>query len=102
MLTGASIFCARIYSERQGDGRLAVVFGQYLGRDWVHLINNPPRKFDLFVKKELLVTAPDRAQPADLPSRGDGRNCLYHLPASTWIVRTYRVVWERSKTGIRM
>ena len=46
MLNDASIFCAGIYSERQGDGRFAVVFGQYLDRDWVHLINNPPRKFE--------------------------------------------------------
>ena len=99
MLNDASIFCAGIYSERQGDGRFAVVFGQYLDRDWVHLINNPPRKFERIASPRR-QTVPRGAQPADLPSRGDDRNCLYHLPVSTWIVRTYRVVRERSKTGI--
>ena len=45
-LTATSTFCARTYSERRGNGRFAVVFGQHLGRDWIHLISDPPRNID--------------------------------------------------------
>ena len=105
-LTATSTFCARTYSERRGNGRFAVVFGQHLGRDWIHLISDPPRNIDRSVRKKWLVDAADHVQPADPPSRGNSRRRIWirhiRLPESTWIVRTCRIVWESLNIGVRM
>ena len=104
-LTGANPFCVRTYSNEQGNSRFAVVFGQFLGWDWVHWIDDPPS--DPFRFEMLALKGIDRAQSmAYLPCR-DGthsrRMWVHHgrLPGS-WIVRTYRAVWERSKIQVRV
>ena len=54
-----------------------------------------------------MVKGPDRSRSmADAPSRRDcrGHMWIHHMrvPGSTWIVRTRRVVWERSRIGVRI
>ena len=106
-LTTTDTFRVRTYSERKGNGRFAVAFGHYFGQDWIHLINHPPNLFTRDDVEELVVKGSARSQAmADLPSRGDyrGRTWVHHmcLPASIWIVRTHRIVWERSRVGIKL
>ena len=101
-LTDANPLCVKTYSERQGNSRFAVAFGQCFGLDWVHLINDLPSRLSW---GKLLVKGPEYARSmADTPSRGDcrGRLWVHHLPVSSWIVRTHRVVWERSTIGVRI
>ena len=104
--TGASSLCVRVYSD--GQASFAVAFGQYFGQDWIHCIWVPSASgFSWPEEQHLLVRGPERAQSmADAPSRGEryGRVWVKDtcLPQSTWIVRTSRVVWERSKIGVRM
>ena len=55
----------------------------------------------------LICRGPDSALAmADKPSKNDSCGRLwishFHLPKSTWVVRTYRVAWERSKIRFRM
>ena len=104
-LTNANSLSVKTYSERQGDGRFAVAFGQCFGLDWVYMINYLPGEFDCLDELQLLVKVPDRARSmADIPAQGDCRRRLWvqHFHVSTWIVRISRVVWGRSIIGVRM
>ena len=107
VLTATNTLCITTYSERQGNGRFTLAFGQCFGQDWIHLINDAPNPFSWYDTGELVIKGPDCSQSmADVPSRGDlyGRLWVLHcrLPGSTWIVRTCRVVWERSRIGVQM
>ena len=104
-LTGANPFCARVYSD--GNASFVVECGQFLGQDWIHISNNPPDGFSEFFEAESMLRGPERVRSmVDVPSRTElyGRVWVNHisLPESTWIVRTSRVVWERSRIGVRM
>ena len=104
-LTGASCLCVRVYSRRHT--RFAVAFGQYFGQDWIRCIWVPGARRFFPDEQALLDTGAEHAQSmADAPSRGEryGRVWVKNtcLPQSNWIVRTSRVVWERSKIGVRM
>ena len=106
-LTTTSPLYTRTYSERQGNGRFAVAFGQCFGQDWIQLMNNPPDRFTTLNTEKMVVRGAARSQSmADVPSRGDcrGHVWVHHmcLPDSTWIIRTSRVVWERSKIAVQM
>ena len=106
-LTNTDPFCIKTYSEERGNGYFKVGFGQCLGLDWVHLdVARYPEPN--WIEHTLKVQVPGVAlSMADPPSQVDspGR-CLwvYHLwlPESTWIVRIYRMAWERSKIRLRM
>ena len=94
----------RVYFERRGSGRFAVIFGQCFGQDWIRLVNNPPKQFLPSDIGDLMFMELDHM--SDMPCRGDwrGRVWVHHLclPGSAWIVRTRRVVWERLRTGIQI
>ena len=97
-------YCVKTYSQRQSNRRFTVAFGRCFGRDWVHLVNNPSSEFN---ERELMLRGPERAQSmAKAPFRADRSGCVWihhiRLPGSTWIVRTSRVVWEKSRIGVRM
>ena len=86
-----------------------VIFGQCLGLSWVHLDDFPLGTIPCINEDVVLIArGPDWAlSMADGPPRGDfhdGRLWIHHLrrPRSTWIVRTYRVAWERSRVRLRM
>ena len=108
-LTGASPLCVRVYSDRESNCRFALTLGQWFGRDFIHCTCKAPTS-ELLLSEELntmLVRGPERVQSmAEAPSRGEcyGRVWINHtcLLGSTWIVRTSRVVWERSRIGVRM
>ena len=105
-LTNTSPFCVKTYSEERGNGLFKVDFGQCLGLDWVHLdvVRNPRPWIDGAWK----VQVPGGAlSMANAPSRVNSSCrrlwvCHLRLPGSTWIVRIYRVAWERSKIKLRM
>ena len=104
ILTATNPYRMRMYHEKRSNGRFAVMFGQYFGQDWIHLINNPPDRFSPSDIGELMIK--ELIRMADMPSRGDCRDCIWvhHmcLPGSTWIVQTRRIVWERSRIGVRI
>ena len=104
-LTGANSFCVKTYTERQGDSRFAVAFGQCFGLDWVYLLNDPPNEYNWLYQAKSMLRESDRTlSMANMPSGGDspGRLCFRHHPVSTWILRISRIVWERSKIGVRI
>ena len=107
ILTPTNPLCIKNYFETRGNRRFSAAFGQCFGQDWIHLVNNPLDDFSGSDMGELVVKGPDRSRSmADVPSRGDwrGRMWVHHtrLPGSNWIVRTCRVVWERSRIGVRI
>ena len=102
-LTATDPYRIRIYNEKRGSCRFAVIFGQWFGQDWIRLIHKPPKQFSPSDIGEFAFKELDRM--ADIASRGDfhGRIWVHHvcLPESTWIVQTRRVVWERTRIGIQ-
>ena len=101
-LTNINPFCVKTYSEERGNGSFEVVFGQCLGLDW-NSLSEIPGTF----REAPIRCGPDWAlSMADEPSEDDfsGRLWIRHLylPESTWVVRTYRVAWGRSKVRLRM
>ena len=103
VLTGASPLCVRTYSNSQGD-LFAVAFGQCFSQGWIHVTRNFTGELPQFYEREL-VKGPERAQlMADAPSRSEhyGRIWVHHVRISNWIVRTSRMVWERSRIGVRI
>ena len=106
-LTAADPLCIRTYSERQGNSRFAVAFGQCIGQDWIHLINDPPYDLSWSSMGVLMVKAPNYSKSmADVPSRNNYRSRVWvhhtRIPGSTWIVRARRVVWDRSRIGVQI
>ena len=106
-LTGTDPLCIRTYAEIHGNGRFSVVFGQYLGQDWVYLINNPPNDFSWHERERLMLRGPEHVKAtADVPSRDDGSGQIWvhhiRLSGSTWIIRSSRVVWKGSRIGLQI
>ena len=105
MLTDTNPFCIKTYFTEQADGHFNIDFGQCLGLDWVHL--DVARSAGSQIDDTLKVQMPGGAlSMADAPFQvySSGRLWVYHLqlPGSTWIVRIYRVTWERSKIRLRL
>ena len=109
-LTNANPFCVKTYSEFRGNCSFDIAFGQYLGLDWAHLVGFLLDETDdetFYINEASKTRGPDWAlSMADAPSEDDSRGRLWirhlRLPESNWIVRTYRVAWERSKIRLRM
>ena len=106
-LTNANPFCVKTYSEERSNSRLKVVFGQCLGLHWVHLDKLSLDTVPCIDDEVSIARGPDWAlSMAHAPSRDHSRARLWvhhlRLPESTWIMRTYRVAWERSKIRLRM
>ena len=106
-LTCTSSPCVKVYFNSQAGYRFVVALGQCFGQDWIHVVNNPRSELSWFDLQELMAKGPERAESmAEAPSRYDhyGRIWVNHicLPGSSWIVRTSRVVWERSRIGVRI
>ena len=104
-LTNTNPFCVKFYSEERGNGRFEVDFAQYLGLDWLQGVARNPMSW---IRNAWKLQVPGGAlSMADAPSQVDSsgrRLWVRHLqlPESTWIVRIYRVAWERSKIRLRM
>ena len=107
MLTNANPFCLRTYSAEQGNCRFKVVFGQCLGLDWVHVENFPLGTTPRINSEASIAWGLDWTLSISEEGRFRDNLCdlwirHFRLPGSPWVVRTYRVVWERSKIGVRM
>ncbi|KIM62904.1 hypothetical protein SCLCIDRAFT_1214704, partial [Scleroderma citrinum Foug A] len=110
ILTSTDPLSVRVYSDRQAHRHFAVAFGQCFGRDWIHCIRVPAGGLSWDDKQEfnkMLLRGPERTKfMVDTPSRGEGCGRIWIqdtcLPQSTWIVRTSRVMWERSRIGVRI
>ena len=106
-LTNANPFCIKTYSKERSNSRFKVVFGQCLGLDWVYLDDFSLGTIPRIGEEVSIARGPDWALfMTDAPSRDDSRGPLWirhlRLPASTWVVRTYRVARERSKIRLRI
>ena len=100
-LTNSNPFCIKSYSEEQSKSHFNVIFGQWLGLDWMHLdcfFVHPRPWFNAPIVQglDLALTM------ANAPSRDHVWIRHIQLPGSTWVVRAYRIVWERSKVRFRM
>ena len=107
MLTNANPFHLRTYSEERGNSLIKVAFGQCFGLDWVHVNNFPLDTFPSIYFEAPISRGADLAlSMADLVPYHKlyGRLWIrdFHLPESPWVVRTYRIMWERSNIVIRM
>ena len=94
---------ARAYSNGQRNCRFTVAFGECFGEGWVHAITYPG-ELSQFHGQEL-VKGPERARcMAEVPSRDGrhGRIWVNYIRLPGWIVQTSRLVWERSKVGVRI
>ena len=106
-LTNANAFCVRTYFNERSNCHFKVVFGQYFGRHWVHLEDVP-----LGVTAQIDLGASITRGPDWTSSISDhwfhkklfGKLWIrhFHLPGSPWVVRAYRVMWERSKIEVRI
>ena len=106
-LTDVNPFSVKTYSEEQGNSCFKVVFGQYLGRDWVHLDDFPLNAIPNIDEEASIPRGPDWALPmSNAPIHYRPYDGIwihhFHLPGSSWVVRTYRVVDGRSKIRLRM
>ncbi|KIM62907.1 hypothetical protein SCLCIDRAFT_24714, partial [Scleroderma citrinum Foug A] len=109
-LTSTDPLSVRVYSDRQANHHFAVAFGQCFGQDWIHCIRVPASGLSWDYKQEfdkMLLRGPERTKfMVDTPSRGEGCGRIWiqdtYLPRSAWIVRTSRVMWERSRIGVRI
>ena len=103
-LTNTNPFCVKTYFAEGAGGRFNIDFGQCMGLDWVHLdVARPPGSWiDDTVKVQMPGGALFMAGP--FQAYHPSRLWVYHLqlPGSTWIVRIYRIAWERSKTRLRL
>ena len=105
-LTNTNPFCVKTYFEERGNGCFEVDFGQCFGLDWVHL--DAARNPMPWIENAWKVQVPGGAlSMANAPSQvgSSGRRLWVHhlrLIGSTWIVRIYRIAWERSKIRLRM
>ena len=102
-VTTINFLRARAYSNDKRDCCFAVAFGECFGEGWVHAIAFPDQ-LSQFYKKEL-VKGPKRARRiAEVPSRDHhyGRIWVNYIRLPGWVVRTSRIVWERSNIGVRI
>ena len=109
-LTNVNPFYLRTYSNGQGNCRFKVVFGQYLDQHWVHLEDLPFGTTAQIDLEASIARGPDWASSIStvpflrLPRELFGQLWIrhFHLPGSPWVVRAYRVMWERSKIEVRI
>ncbi|KAL4082132.1 heterokaryon incompatibility protein-domain-containing protein [Scleroderma yunnanense] len=113
-LTSHDPLCVKVYSDTQGDCRIAVGFGQCLGQDWIHVIYGKPTReysWEMYARSaygKMLVKGPEYARSmAEARSRGGryGRLLVKHtcLAESTWTVQTSCIMWESSRNcGVRI
>ena len=102
-LTNINPFCVKTYSqERHTHDCFQVDFGQCFGLDWVHLdvARNPVPWIDGALRLRMPGGALSMVNYVVCFRRL--WVCHLQLPGSTWVVRIYRVVWERSKIRLRM
>ena len=108
MLTNANHFHLCTYFDEQSNCCLKVVFGQCLGWDWVHLEEFPLGKTSpIGLVASIASRGPDWTLPiSNGPFHDDFYGELwirhFYLSGSPWVVQIYRVMWERSKIGLRM
>ena len=106
-LTNANPFCVRTYSNEQNNCCFKVFFGECFGQHWVHL-DLPLGTTAQIDLEASIARGPDWASsiPDDFvpsfPKAGQLWIRHFHLPGSPWVVRAYRVMWERSKIGVRI
>ena len=110
-LTNTNPFCVKTYSEQQGENRFKVVFGQCLGLDWVHLDDGFSLDTAFRVDSEASIAqgpdwAPAISDATFSSSIFRKSDCLwiryFRLPGTSWVVRIYRVVWERPTIRVRV
>ena len=106
-LTNANPFCVKTYSDERNNC-FRVVYGHCFGLYWVHLDDLRLSAIsDMYWGTPILCHGPDWAlSMANEHSKDDSSGrlwiCHLHLPKSTWVVRTYRIAWERSNVRFRM
>ena len=110
-LTNANPFCNKAYSEGQGDNCFAVSFGQCFGLDWMFFGDFNADRFRPDHFDNAFTHGPDWALSlfmSSAPLEHDYDSCArvrirhFRLPESTWVVRTYRAVWKRTKIRLRI
>ena len=101
-VTANSPLCAKVYSNGQPNCRFAVAFGHWSSQSWVHA--KSCSNFSQFLLQEFVKGLEHTRCMAQVPSRDDHYGCISvnHIRLPGWIVRTSRIVWERSRIGVRI
>ena len=106
ILTSTDTLCVKVYSNNQTGDWFAAGFGQFFGKDWIHVQSGIARDF---LKKEgakyeynnMLARAPEHAQSMDKAPSG----ALVRIMRSRLGQLTLRtgVVWKSSKeNGVKL
>ena len=102
-VTNTDPLCVKVYSNGQRDCRFAVALGECFSQGWVHALSYLGQLPQLYEQE--LVKGPERARcMAEVPSSDDPYRRIWvnHIRLPGWIVRTSRIVWERSRIGVRI
>jgi len=91
----------KVYSNNQTGHCFAVGFGQFLGKNWIHVESNMWDSFD-FKYNSMLARAPDHLQSMDKARSSGALVSIMHTCLDQWTLRTC-VVWKSSReNGVKL
>jgi len=105
ILTNTDTLCIKVYSNNQTGHCFAVGFGQFLGKDWIHVESDSSLARDSFWKEyaqeeyeKMLARAPEYAQSMNKARSGD-RVCIMQAHLRQLTQHTY-VVWKSPRENV--
>ena len=108
ILTNSDTLCVKVYSNNQTGHCFAVGFGQFFGKDWIHVASDSPfmwhSRWEEYAKQgysKMLASAPELAQSMDkVPS--EARVCVMQTRLRPLTLRTC-VVWKSPRgNGVKL
>ena len=107
-LTSIDPLCIKVYFDSQANHRFVVGLGQYFGKDWIHVVNEPiilrlPGEDPTgHYYHEMLVRSPDHAQHMNkmhsgAEHYGQIRIMQTRLPQTTRLLQISCVMWKSSR-----
>ena len=105
ILTSTDPLCVKVYSNHKTCACFAVGFGQFFGKDWIHVESDMSDYFweeDVRDKyNNMLARAPEHARSMD-KARSEGRVCFMQTRLYQLTLRT-GVVWKSSReNGVKL
>jgi len=105
ILTSMDTLCVKVYSNNQTGHCFAVGFGQFLGKNWIHIESDAPlargSSWKEYAQEEydkMLARAPEHAQYMDKMRSGD-RVCIMQAHLRQLTQHTY-VVWKSPRENV--
>jgi len=102
ILTSTNPLCIKVYSNDETGDYFAVGFGQFFGKDWIHVKSDEYRIWESFYEEfaqeechHMLASAPDHVRSMD-KARSGARVCIMHTCLDQLALRTC-VMWKSSR-----